>query len=333
MALDIGQIIGELLYEYDTITIPGFGAITMYYQAADIDVLQGKLNPPKKEVNFNSNIVINDGLLADHIHIKYGVSLEAAQESIDYFVKDLQARLQRGDAFELASIGKFYTRNQEIQFTPNVTNFNADAYGLPKVQFFPIAKTHEGKIQFNPSPVEETIPIAPPPPREWGWTLQWIIPALALLALGLTLYSLRDSLFKPSAERLEAQTNKPSLLDETVSPDLKVNQKPIATPATTVENTEEKSVEEAETESKTDQATLSPNQKEKVVIIGAFQDKQNAEQLVKEIVKAGYNPISETRNGKRYVGIRYGYEEESAFENAFTDIKKRFNKDAWVLNE
>ena len=331
MAINVGQVIGELLYEYDTITIPSFGAITMYYQAADVDVLQGKLNPPKKEVNFNSNIVINDGLLTDQIRVKFGISFEAAQETVEYFVQQIYTTLQKGDSFELVNIGKFYKQGQDIHFTPNITNFNADAYALPRVQFFPIAKANEGKIQFNALPMEETIAMLPPPPREWGWVLQWIIPTLAVVALSLTVYALRDSIFSKFTKQEQANTIIPDLIEESKNNQARVNQKPVPTSTTSAETAEKLS--EDETESDTEQATLPPNQKEKVIIIGAFQSKENAEQLIKEIVKAGYNPISETRNSKRYVGIRYGYDEERTFNNAFADIKKRFNKDAWILNE
>ena len=63
--MDIGQCIAELLYEQESVSLPGLGSFTSRYKPAAIDHVQGKLSPPTKEIEFNANLVLDDGLLAE----------------------------------------------------------------------------------------------------------------------------------------------------------------------------------------------------------------------------------------------------------------------------
>ena len=76
MEVDVGAYIADLLYDHDVVNLPGLGSFTGQYQAANIDHVQGKLYPPAKELGFNSNLVLDYGVLVQYVqqlHLGNGV--------------------------------------------------------------------------------------------------------------------------------------------------------------------------------------------------------------------------------------------------------------------
>ena len=61
--MQLSRYIQELLYQYECVTIPQFGAFLTRSFKAKIDH-KGVFYPPRKEVNFNQLLFVNDGLLA-----------------------------------------------------------------------------------------------------------------------------------------------------------------------------------------------------------------------------------------------------------------------------
>ena len=59
--------ISQLLYRYQCVTIPGFGAFLTDYQSAQWHEPSNGFYPPKKLISFNSFLKNNDGLLANHL--------------------------------------------------------------------------------------------------------------------------------------------------------------------------------------------------------------------------------------------------------------------------
>jgi CCDC81-like prokaryotic HU domain 1 len=67
VAMKIESYIAQLLYRYQCVTVPGFGAFLTEIQSAQLNVNSNSFYPPKKLVSFNSFLKNNDGLLANHI--------------------------------------------------------------------------------------------------------------------------------------------------------------------------------------------------------------------------------------------------------------------------
>ena len=53
MNIDITPYIKELLFENNSLVVPGFGALTLKYSPSTIEHVQGLLNPPTKSINFS----------------------------------------------------------------------------------------------------------------------------------------------------------------------------------------------------------------------------------------------------------------------------------------
>ncbi|MBP6425885.1 MAG: SPOR domain-containing protein, partial [Flavobacterium sp.] len=65
--MKIENYIAQLLYRYQCVTVPGFGAFLTEIQSAQLVESSHSFFPPKKLISFNSYLKNNDGLLANHI--------------------------------------------------------------------------------------------------------------------------------------------------------------------------------------------------------------------------------------------------------------------------
>ncbi|HQV36445.1 MAG TPA: SPOR domain-containing protein, partial [Flavobacterium sp.] len=60
----IEQHISQLLYRYQCVTVPGFGAFLTENRSAQLVQDTNTFYPPKKVLSFNFHLKNNDGLLA-----------------------------------------------------------------------------------------------------------------------------------------------------------------------------------------------------------------------------------------------------------------------------
>ena len=58
MAYDVASSINELLFEKNSIIIPGFGGFELQQEPAAIDHIKSTISPPNKVPFFNKNLTI-----------------------------------------------------------------------------------------------------------------------------------------------------------------------------------------------------------------------------------------------------------------------------------
>ncbi|MEM9848493.1 MAG: SPOR domain-containing protein [Bacteroidota bacterium] len=314
--MNIEKIIADLLYHYDTVVIPNFGGLVLQSYSAASDQVTGNVQPPSKRLSFNQNLLVDDGLLRSQISQQLQLPAEAAVQVLQNYVADLKQKLETGESITLEGIGHFFQSGTAIQFAAASVNYDRSSYGLPKLDAAIINKIGSEKIAFESTETAEAVNTTAAP-QTYSRNLQWLIPVLGILVIGIIIFVLRDSLFSGNNNRG---------LKQDLEGRIPVNESP---------NDTDKVLEEDDTNPPTDieAPTPPPNQKTRKVIVGAFGEKANAEKLARKIQLAGYTPLSEVRNGKRYVGIVYAYEQEAEFERAFADIKEKFNEGAWILTE
>ncbi len=144
MNVDIPAHIERLLFLHDTLVIPGLGGFTTARTSAAIDYATGTINPPLKTLTFSENLTVDDGILVEDIAQTYGLSTEEARQAVEAFVEQVQQRLDQRDIVSLPGVGRLYKNYlQKVQFLPDTTNFSANTYGLPPLQFSPIARSRE----------------------------------------------------------------------------------------------------------------------------------------------------------------------------------------------
>ena len=55
MAFDVASSINELLFEKNSVIVPGFGGFELQQQPANIDHIKSTISPPNKVPSFNKN--------------------------------------------------------------------------------------------------------------------------------------------------------------------------------------------------------------------------------------------------------------------------------------
>ena len=130
--MKIEKYISALLYRYQCVTVPGFGAFLTEWQSAQVIEGQHSFIPPRKIVSFNSNIKSNDGLLANHIALTEKISYDQALSKINYQVNFWLEKLQNKETLSLENIGDILVNNENNWvFKPNqAINYLTDSFGL-----------------------------------------------------------------------------------------------------------------------------------------------------------------------------------------------------------
>lgn len=146
MAYDVASSINELLFENNSVIVPGFGGFELQQQPANIDHIKSTISPPNKIPAFNKNLTINDGVLVNYIQTQNKCTLEQANKIIADFVEEVEAKIEKKEIVEFPKVGRIYKDyNKSLQFLPYDTNFNVDAFGLPTIEIHPFSRSESVK--------------------------------------------------------------------------------------------------------------------------------------------------------------------------------------------
>ena len=128
----IEKHISDLLYRYQCVTVPGFGAFLTETVSAHVTGSASSFFPPKKVVSFNANVKNNDGLLANHVALQEKMSYELAVIKIGDVVNEWTYLLQKRNHVVLKNIGEISVNNEmNWVFEPaNTVNYLTDSFGL-----------------------------------------------------------------------------------------------------------------------------------------------------------------------------------------------------------
>ena len=128
--------------EEDCVVIPEFGGFVTHYQPAMIEAVKNKIMPPGKIISFNAKLSKNDGLLAQSIAVKTGLSYNEALRSIAVKVSFWQSELEKSNFLELDDLGSFVLNKEgNLVFEQfNETNFANDSFGLSNVHATPVER-------------------------------------------------------------------------------------------------------------------------------------------------------------------------------------------------
>ena len=332
----VNEYIKKLLYQYDCVVVPEFGAFLTNYQPAVFTETSGLFLPPRKRVAFNEALRFDDGILANYIMLHEPVTREGAQRHISQFVDKLRQQLEGIGQFELDGIGTFNLNNEgKLQFDPSLRhNFFGEAYGMSalSVQLVNSPAIAEKSI--------EAIPVTTPGPalvRDEDAVLTplnptlpyWRVAAAIVLvgSIGLVSYF---SVIKPGQPQ-QSSLNPANLLrtpafanhstaSKEISKKVAINPSSTLTPVATAKATviptsvegnshklaplpsEIKTLPVAITVTKpvaTIPIAVTPKGRHYTVIAGAFSKKQAALPLVEYLHKAGYPDAYVMVQGRR----------------------------------
>jgi CCDC81-like prokaryotic HU domain 2/CCDC81-like prokaryotic HU domain 1/SPOR domain len=309
--MNIEPYIAQLLYRYQCVTVPGFGAFLTEIQSAQLIESSHSFFPPKKMISFNAYLKNNDGLLANHIAQAEKTSYEYAISAIQYEVFNWKKSLQENGLFSIKNVGNFsLNADKNLIFTPfDQTNYLTNSFGLsPFVSPMVKRELFEQKIE---NLVEEKVIDFIPERKRTSAYLKYA--AIFVLGLGLT-----GAIGYPIYQQQIA--NETILVEKSVQKQVQ-NKIQEATffikspvPAVTLTVKEEK---------------MSYH-----IMAGAFREERNAEKAFEKLSNQGYKARRIPQNKYGLFPVLYGsYTSFAEAEKAKQEIRKTVNPDAWVLVE
>jgi cell division septation protein DedD/nucleoid DNA-binding protein len=356
--MNIDKHISDLLYTHDCVIIPGFGGIIGKYAPAYIHPVKHVFYAPYKQLVFNKNLYLNDGVLANYIARVEGITYVAALDSLHRFAGELKSKIEKGQKAEIKLVGTFQLdAEKNIQFTPcKEINYLLSSYGLSSFQSQAILRDKPLKA-FKDRPAiaqEKTLS----PLRKY-WPAIASLP-VAFLAVWLPLKTnlLNDSSNQlaaviPSNSQREVSISKKEevytprtakwnytqeeITEEELNLIIKEDNQPVEANNVETSNSlvEEKKKEEKLTKSQpvpvTSQAFESVKTGSYYIIGGCFQEEANAQKYLAKLKEKGYNAsILEKKDGL----YRVAYGVFNSKEDARTEliaIKSKESSAAWIM--
>lgn len=177
--MDLSGYIRELLEDHDFVILPGAGAFMASYRPAQPDETGKMLLPPSRELYFNPELKMNDGLLPGYVMRQAEVTLREARKMVSEYVDDLLYHLDRDGQVTLEHLGTLTKREEEIAFTPlGALRQLPAAYGLIPVAMdaatpgevthksgTSAAEEHEGLVAKKPDEPVHAKPESPAPEK------------------------------------------------------------------------------------------------------------------------------------------------------------------------
>jgi hypothetical protein len=313
--MNIESYISQLLYRYQCVTVPGFGAFLTEIESAQLIESSHSFFPPKKVISFNSHIKNNDGLLANHIAQAEKTSYEYAVSAIQYEVFNWKKALQEHGLFSIKNVGTLsLNADHNLVFTPSdQTNYLTSSFGLSAF-VSPVVKRElfEQKIEALEVNLEEEeiIELIPEKRRATAY-LKYA--AVFVLGLGLT-----------------ATVGYPIYQNEIETQKIIVE--------TAVQRQVQNKIQEATffIESPIPAVTLTVKEGKLPyhIMAGAFRDEANAQRVFEDLSEKGYKAKRIERNKHGLYPVLYGsfttYTEAEKLKN---EIRAKENPQAWILIE
>ena len=307
--MQLETYISDLLYRYECVTIPEFGAFLTHTLSAKIQEESHTFYPPKKVVSFNEQLQNNDGLLANYIAEVEKIPYEFAVKKVAKRIQTIKSYLRQGEIISFDAIGELSLNKEgSISFEPsNHLNYLTDAFGLS--QFNSNNITREAYKE-QAEAIEDVIPIAvTPEKRKTRPYLRYA--AVALIALTLGGFGMSQYYNSQVATHNQiAQEEANAQLESKIQEATFIIENPLPT------------------------ITLSVNKQSGNyhVIAGAFRNEENALNKIDQLQAQGYfaRSIGMNKFGLHQV-VYASYEDRVDALGALRDVKRNHNRDAWLL--
>jgi nucleoid DNA-binding protein len=313
--MQLETYISDLLYRYECVIIPNFGAFLTQFVSAKINDETNTFYPPSKVVSFNEQLKKNDGLLVSYIADVEKISYESAIEKVEKVTRELKSNLAQGETILLKNIGKIVLTNEgKISFEPsNSSNYLTQAFGL--YQFVSPSVTRE-VYKKDVEAIEEVIPLAFTPEKRISTgsiTQRPYLKYAAIALIALTVGGFAAS--KYYVGQIE-QHNQIAQEEANKEIDSKIQE------ATFIINNPLPSI------------TLNVTKQSGNfhIVAGAFRVEENCDKKLSELRDLGYNArkIGANKYGLHQV-VYSSYDSRSEAQKALYSIRRNHNRDAWLL--
>ncbi|MDG1252210.1 MAG: SPOR domain-containing protein [Schleiferiaceae bacterium] len=339
----------HLLFQEDSVDVPGFGRLEAQRFGAEIQLQSGLFLPPARRLSF-SPVAGKSEVLINHLSRFEGLRADEARSAIVHEVNSWNRQLLEGKRLRLDGLGSFSKTGLQWVFQASIeANFLPEAYGLPIFRVTPLSQRQSPSQQI-------AAPLALPQVRQRRE--QWLAPlrtaamvtgVITLLALGTTKSDFRDfaqnASFQLQWDHLTEQVTSwldrgPAVVavkDEfgaQVAPEIPFLQEELPSAIESSINPAIENVVPAPNEPSSPVAKPKPSvtSESYALVVGAFSDIQNARRLVAQLKEAGYPAKMVSGNvGLTKVALRT-YANRDAANAAKEEAKTAFPA-VWIYSE
>ncbi len=301
------KYITDLLYRYQCVTVPEFGAFLTQRKPAEIHESTQAFYPPSKTISFNEQLKSNDGLLAKHIADIQKIPYEKALKKIAKKVNQWKDTLAV-ETLVLDNIGALSLNDEgNLQFQPAqsvnylTASFGLSSFVMPKVQ----REVYKEEVE----EIEEKAPILfTPEKREKRPYFRYAAVAAVVLTLVGTVGFNQFQQYKSEMEYVQAQEEQDHIENSVQQATFDLGSLP------SLELNVTKEI---------------PNYH---VVAGAFRIEANADKKVRQLRAKGYEA---ERIGKNRFGLHQvtyaSFSDKYEALDALRRIKREETREAWLL--
>jgi len=306
--------IAELLYRYNCIVVPNFGAFLTRSKSAVLIEDTQSFYPPTKVISFNKQLTDNDGILVSYIASAEETNYEVALENVTLEVHEWKRLLKEGTHLVFDDIGKLWqNKDGKLLFEPQKeVNYLTSSFGLTSFVSNPVTREvlKEEVVQ-----LEEKIPfmITPEQRKKGNYRpfLKYAAVVLLALSAGFASYTAynRDITTTQLAEK-EAK----EFVNQSIQTATFFDSAPLELPAVRI-------------------ATETKAKPAHHVIAGAFRDKKNAERKVNQLRRKGFEAtiVGTNKFGLHQVAYASFVNAKEALKS-YRTIRNTVSDDAWILS-
>ena len=142
--MQLENLIKELIYTNDCVTIPDFGSFIANRFPSIYNKEESKFYPPSRRITFNSKIKNNDGLLASFISKENNISYDQAVKKIHEEVVKWK-RVINKEPLLLKDLGELsFNKDENLVFKPDLdSNHFIESFGLSPIY---VSKIERGRF-------------------------------------------------------------------------------------------------------------------------------------------------------------------------------------------
>lgn len=316
--MGVEHYLSELLYRYNCVVIPGFGAFLTQRKSAVLHKASHTFYPPTKIVSFNEQLTSNDGLLVSHMAEVEKMGYEIMLQRVTQLAAEWKRKLRQGERLQLPDVGELWlNKDGRIQFQPSEqVNFLTSSFGLSPFVSAPVTRE---VLKEQVVAMEEKIPfIISPEQRKQTFFrpyLKYAAIFLLTLSVGATAYrAYQQGLDNQQLVREEAQEQVSRQIQEATFFDTA----PMELPTLTLD------ADTRATSTKTSQKTHH-------IIAGAFRYKKNAEKKIQQLKRRGFEAAYLGTNDHGLHIVTYDrYTDREDALRALHAIRRTQSRDAWL---
>lgn len=306
--MQLETYISDLLYRYECVTVPSFGAFLTNRVSAKIHESTHTFYPPKKVLSFNEQLQHNDGLLANYIAEVEKIPYQVATQKIAKQVKAIKSYLIEGETITFQNIGDLILNTEgRIVFNPSYhVNYLTDAFGL---SHFNAENVTREILKKEAEIIEEKAPIIITPEKRSNNWIKYAAAAVIILGLsGLGAGKFYSDNINEQNQLVEQEANKQIETQIQEATFFISNPLPSATLA------------------------IEKQTGNYHVVAGAFRVEANSNKKIEQLKALGYKArkIGTNRFGLHEV-VYSSYQTRTEAQRAMYNIRKTENKAAWLL--